>query len=78
MSAPTNEAWLALATAVVRQAVEDYKLALWDYKKTGDSLSEAEALERWFTSRYGQLLCFDQGEYIVRLAKEEVRNGQYR
>jgi len=56
---------MLLATAILKQAVDDYISAA----KT-DNQIEIERLEKFFLSDWGQTLSFDHGEYIVRHCRE--------
>ena len=73
---PDDEPWLRLAIGVVEQAVTDYRIALYREKFCGDTTNNVTALENWFRSKWGQRICFGQGEYIILKVKEEVRLGK--
>ncbi len=68
--------WVDLAGAVLYQAKEDYVFAL-----IVENRDDADELEEFFLSRYGQILSFGQGEYIVNRCKEisaEYKRGRRR
>ena len=67
MVVSTEKAYEFIKIAVVQQAMEDYKTAL----KRGKQKKIAE-LEDFFKSNYGASLTFGNGEYIIRMIKEEV------
>ena len=56
-----------LRTAIIYQAVQDYKTAL---KK--NNYGQISALERFFRSEWGQLLSYDNGEYIISECRKIV------
>ena len=62
-----EEAIYNLALGIVKKAVEDYAKELSrireDYRPCPPI---AKALEKWFFTEWGQLLCFGHGEAIVR------------
>ena len=64
------EAYERLRTEVVRSAVKDLEKAIKKSKRQGSICNEQIALERWFLSKWGQLLSGDNGEYII----ERCRN----
>lgn len=72
-----DEGMKNLMVGIVKQAAEDYRLALYQYKIGERPLSYAEGLEAWFTSPDGDRLCAGQGDYIVKRIKEEVLYGKY-
>lgn len=59
------EAYERLRTQIVRSAVNDYKKALRKSHRIGAVCNEQRELERWFLSRWGQLLSCGNGEYII-------------
>ena len=59
------EAYERLRTEIVKSAVKDLKKALKKSDREGAVCKEQVALERWFLSKWGQLLSGDNGEYIV-------------
>ena len=74
---PSDEPWMRLAIAVVERAVEDYRIALYEERFCNVPTKNVEAMENWFKSEHGQLMCLGQGEHIMRKVKEEVRLGKY-
>ncbi len=67
---------MRLAIGVVEQAVKDYRIALYQERFGEDKTKNVEALENWFQSEYGQLMCLNQGKYIMYKVKEDVRLGR--
>ena len=62
-----------LRTEIVKSAVDDYKKALRKSKRVGCKCAEEVELERWFLSKYGQLLSGDNGEYIIEKCHETYK-----
>ena len=60
-----------LAIGVVKQAADDLRAAI----RTNDEPAINE-LCRWFTSEWGQLLCFGYGRAIVSRIKKEERERE--
>lgn len=56
-----------LVQAIVRRAVEDYEEALLN-----EEYDRAKALDRWFHSEWGQMLCYHNEDYILDRARKEV------
>ena len=76
--------WMRLANAIIEQAVNDYRKEWETYKRRyrrnprGKDLEEVKArmriIEKFFRSKwYGTLTDLD-GEYLLRLLKEEMEN----
>lgn len=62
-----EEPWvLRLQTSIVKQAVSDLRGAV-----RADKTATVAALDKWFRSEWGQLLCLGSGEYIVEKVKKE-------
>lgn len=61
----TDEMAINLQTAILQQAVTDWK---YGNKQT------KEDLERWFLSDWGQFLSGDKGEFII----ENLKKGQHK
>jgi hypothetical protein len=59
----TDEMAISLQTAILQQAVTDWK---YGGKQT------KEDLERWFLSDWGQFLSGDKGEFII----ENLKKGE--
>lgn len=59
------EAYERLRTEIVALAVRDYKSALRKTERIGAVCIEQKNLEKWFLSKWGQLLSGDNGEYII-------------
>lgn len=57
---------LHLAIGIVKQAADDFRAAIRSHDE-----SNAQALQKWFWSEWGQLLSFGQGGAIVRRIKKE-------
>ena len=63
------EAYERLRIEVVKSAVEDLRKAMRKSDRIGCVCNAQKALEAWFLSGWGQMLCENQGKYIV----EQVR-----
>lgn len=74
------EAYERLRTEIVRLAVIDYKKALRKSNREGAVCKEQRNLERWFLSKWGQMLCEDMGECIIEqcLRSYKAANGKLR
>lgn len=59
------EGYERLRTEIVRSAVNDLKKGIRKSKREGAVCKEQRAMERWFLSAWGQMLCGDNGEYII-------------
>ena len=59
------EGYERLRTQIVKSAVKDYENALRKSKRLGAACKEQRELERWFLSKWGQMLSGDNGEYII-------------
>lgn len=64
------EAYENLRTEVVRSAVKDLRKAIRKSNRLGRVCHEQTALEAWFLSSWGQLLCENQGKYIAERCRE--------
>ena len=68
-----------LASAIVLQAVSDYRVALKKIKahpKNREAISEALEIEKFFRSGwYSQLTAVD-GEYLIRRLQDEIRQSE--
>ena len=64
-----------LAMAVVNQAAEDYRRALKSSALHGGKTTDAIALERFFLSEWGDLLCFGMGDLILEKLQKEFESG---
>lgn len=60
-----------LRVAIVQRTMEDYRT----HMKCGE-YEKAWALEKWFVSEWGQALCCDLGEEIIRRLRKEFRYEQ--
>ena len=67
------EAYQRLRGEIIRQAVKDYKNALRRSDRLGAVCTEQIDLERWFLSKWGQMLSGDNGEYIIELCKKTYK-----
>ena len=74
----SDDALIGLSVAIVRRAMGDYERALRKSKKNVAAQSNAEALEKWFLSEYGQLLSFYHGAEIISFCKSNVANNRHR
>lgn len=57
-----------IKNGILKQAVDDYKRAL-----TRGEKAEAKALERWFTSDWGEMLSNGNGELIIEKVRKELK-----
>ena len=62
-----DKAFNNLAIAITQQAIEDYKTAF----KRGKQKRMAE-IEKFFKSKWGAKITYNNGEYILRKIKEEL------
>ena len=67
------EAYERLRIEVVRSAVDDLKKALRKSDREGAVCNEQRDMERWFLSKWGQMLCGDNGEYIIERCHETYK-----
>ncbi len=67
-----------LAMAVVYQAADDYRTELRRSEKEGKKTYGALALERFFLSDWGDLLCFGAGEIVLQKLQKEFELGRKR
>ena len=74
------EAYERLREEIVRQAANDLKRALRKSAREGYKCHEQIAMERWFLSKWGQMLCEDMGERIIELCHRNYKaaNGKLR
>lgn len=63
-------AYERLRTEIVKSAVNDYKNALKKSKRIGCKCKDETELEKWFLSKWGQLLSGDNGEYIIEKCRQ--------
>ena len=69
------EAYERLRTEVVRLAVMDLQRALRKSDRLGIVCNEQIELERWFRSKWGQLLSGDNGEYIIERCHQSYKTS---
>lgn len=67
------EAYERLRTEIVRVAVVDLKKALRKSDREGAVCNEQIAMERWFLSKWGQLLSGDNGKYIIERCHQSYK-----
>jgi hypothetical protein len=67
------EAYERLRTEIVRSAVFDYKKDLRKSEKLGVICGEQKKLERWFLSKWGQMLTGDNGRYIIEKCRQSYK-----
>ena len=67
------EAYERLRNEIVRQATNDLKRALRKSAREGAVCNEQIAMERWFLSPWGQMLCEDMGERIIELCHRNYK-----
>lgn len=68
-----------LATAIVLQAVSDYRVALKKIKahpKNREAISEALEIEKFFRSGWYSILTDVDGEYLIRRLQDEIRQSE--
>ena len=70
MSKSEMECYQELATAVIRQSIEDYEVELDHTASDGVKTEEQRILERFFLSDWGQTLSMNNGEMIIKTVKE--------
>ena len=69
-----NEGIHQLVVGIVKQAMTDYKYALQG-RRQGHSYGPmigAEAMEDWFLSQYGQLLCAGHGVAVIESVRRDL------
>lgn len=69
------EGYERLRTEVVKSAVKDYQNALRKSNRLGAVCAEQRKLEKWFLSKWGQLLSGDNGEYIIEKCQETYKTS---
>lgn len=67
----TDEACVRLQSAIIVQAVQDYKKAL-----KNDDRKTARQVERFFRSEWGQLLSMGNGEAIIERVRKEAKENE--
>ena len=68
-----------LASAIVLQAVSDYRVALKKIKahpKNREAISEALEIEKFFRSGWYSILTDVDGEYLIRRLQDEIRQSE--
>lgn len=60
----------ALAAAILQQAMKDYETAI-----RNNNFHKKLELERFFLSKFGQILSYDHGEVIIEKCRKRV-NGK--
>jgi hypothetical protein len=68
------EAYERLRTEIVRSAVNDLKKAIKKSKRLGYVCDEQKNMEAWFASPWGQTLCGNNGEYIVKQCRRAYKS----
>lgn len=68
------EAYERLRIEIVKSAVFDLKKALKKSARIGEVCEEQKKLERWFLSKWGQMLSGDNGELIIDKCHKEHDN----
>ena len=69
------EAYERLRTEIVKSAVQDYKIALRKSDRIGYICDEQIQLERWFRSKWGQLLSGDNGKFIIEKCRQTYKTS---
>lgn len=70
-------AYTNLASAIVLQAVEDYRNAQFELSKNPydrSAVKELRRLTRFFRSQWGEELCLGRADYILEQLKKEAEN----
>lgn len=62
-----DKAFNNLAIAITQQAIEDYKTAVKSKKKR-----RIAEIEKFFNSKWGGRVTYNNGKYILRKIKEEL------
>ena len=70
-------AYERLRAEIVKAAVRDYQKALKKSKRIGCVCAEEIELERWFLSKWGQLLSGDNGEYILEKCRQTYNSCSF-
>ena len=68
-----------LASAIILQAVTDYRVALKKIKanpRNKDAVNEALQIEKFFRSGWYSVLTSVDGEYLIKKLQEEVRQSE--
>ena len=68
-----------LASAIVLQAVSDYRVVLKKIKahpKNREAISEALEIEKFFRSGWYSQLTDVDGEYLIRRLQDEIRQSE--
>lgn len=68
-------AYERLQEEIVKSAVTDLKKAIRKSKRLGAICEEQIRLEKWFLSKWGQLLSCDSGEYIIEKCHQSYKIG---
>lgn len=66
-----------LRAEIVKSAVDDLRKAIRKSKRLGYACDEQIKLEKWFLSKWGQLLSGDNGEYIIEKCHETYKIGTH-
>ncbi len=61
---PNDDPYLSLAAAILKEAVNDYICAMQTY-----DAGQIIRLEKFFLSKYGQVLSFGHGDMIIEKAR---------
>ena len=73
------EAYERLRIEIVRQAAKELECAVKKSKRQGHMCDEQKNLEKWFRSKWGQFLCGDNGEYIIKKCRTaHVNSNKWR
>lgn len=68
-------AYERLRIEIVRSAVVDLKKALRKSARGGAICKEQIAMEQWFLSEWGQMLCENRGEYIIERCHKDYKKA---
>lgn len=79
-----NEGLNNLCAGIAKQAADDYRIYATEYYELKSKYNEnrsrclflqgqMNAIERFFTSPYGNLICHNCGDYIIRRIKSDIQ-----
>lgn len=69
------EGYERLRTEVVKSAVKDLRKAMRKSDRIGCVCDAQKALEAWFLSGWGQLLCENRGAYIIDQCRKTYKSS---
>ena len=69
------EAYERIRVEIIRSAVYDLQKAMRKSDRIGFVCTEQKKLEAWFLSKWGQMLCGDNGEYILNQCRKTYKTN---